>query len=555
MTRTPAPDPFSPRARSFSRSAELNDGETKVPATFAKSLASKFGAVRSNAVLKLTDVRYEENQAFVNAFEFVEDVDAEFVKSEPGHAGKKLKTEGGAAPAAVSPTSGRRTQPISSLNPYMGAWCVKARLAVKGNVRTFRNAKGEGKVMTVELVDEAGTAIQATVWKDAIDKYDAMLEVGKVYYVAKGSLRPANKQYSSCNNDYEMSLDGRCEIEPCTEPVDVSKMARAYELVKIDALARKIGTRGSVDVLAVVQSVGELGAVRRKSDNEEIQRRDVVLVDDTNKTVTLTLWNALAVEQGAQLATMAAPIVAVRGLRVTDYNGVSLSTVARSELFVEPSSADIADRVAALRAAYDPNAETTAAGAGLATARGPGGSGAGAAQRTTLVDMQPDLLPPATAPAAVGLVTAAACLIKADQPMYYAACPEEGNNKKVVEENGKWYCEATQKTYDTCRRRYILRLKVQDHSGAGWVNVFHEQAREMLGVDAEDLHAIRESDPAEYERVVKRAQFKDWHLKLKAKTEEYQGESRRRLTVLQCAVPDYAAEAKHLLERIRAVRA
>ena len=67
----------------------------------------------------------------------------------------------------------------------MGAWCVK-RLASK----TCRvpNAKGEGKV-TVELVDEA-TAIQATVWKDAIDKYDAVLEVGKVYYVAKGFRDP-----------------------------------------------------------------------------------------------------------------------------------------------------------------------------------------------------------------------------------------------------------------------------------------------------------------------------------------------------------------------------
>ena len=505
-------------------------------------------------MLKLTDVRYEANQAFVNAFEFVENVDAEFVKEADAHAAKKAKTEGGAAPVAVSPTSGRRTQPISSLNPYMGAWCVKAKLASKGNVRTFRNAKGEGKVMTVELVDEAGTAIQATVWKDAIDKYDEMLVVGKVYYVAKGSLRPANKQYSSCNNDYEMSLDGRCEIEPCLDPVDVSKMARAYELVKIDQLATKIGTRGSVDVLAVVQSVGELGAVRRKSDNEEIQRRDVVLADDTGKSVTLTLWNALAVEQGAQLATMNEPIVAVRGLRVTDYNGVSLSTVARSEMVIEPTSADVADRVAALRASYDPAATFVAAGAGLATARGSLG-GQNAAQRTTLMDMQPELLPPSTAPAVVGLVNATACLIKADQPMYYTACPEEGNNKKVVEENGKWYCEATQKTYDTCRRRYILRMKIQDTSGAGWVNVFHEQACEMLGMDAEALHAIREADPAKYERAVKRAQFCDWHLKLKAKTEEYQGESRRRLTVLQCAKPDYAAEAKHLLGLIEAIRA
>ena len=121
--------------------------------------------------------------------------------------------------------------------------------------------------------------------------------------------------------------------------------------------------------------------------------------------------------------------------------------------------------------------------------------------------------------------------------MYYCACPEEGNNKKVVEENGKWYCEATQKTYDTCRRRYILRMKVSDASGAGWVNVFHDQACEMLGCDAETLHALRESDPSAYERKVKAAQFNAWSLKIRSKTEEYQGESRRRLTVVHCAKP------------------
>ena len=246
--------------------------------------------------------------------------------------------------------------------------------------------------MTVEFVDEAGTAIQATMWKDAIDRYDAIMEVGKVYYVSRGSLRPANRQYSNVNNDYEMSLDGRCEIELCTEAVDVSKMSRAYELVKIDALPQKIGGRGSVDVLAVVTSVGELGSVRRKSDNAEIQRRDVVLLDETKRTVSLTLWNSLAVEQGEQLANMTAPIIAVRGLRVTDYNGVSLSTVARSELFVEPETEDVAT----------PASRTFARGTtprarrrrrrrpALVSPRARGAAtGASAAARTTLAAMQP----------------------------------------------------------------------------------------------------------------------------------------------------------------------
>ena len=538
-------------------SAELNDGESRLAAKFSASLADKVGAVKPHAVLKITDVCFAENAATINAFEIVEDagLTEEYASENTPPASKKLKTESGASAPA------KRWQPIASLNPYNMSWTVKAKLASKGNVRTFRNAKGEGKVMTVEFVDEAGTAIQATMWKDAIDKYDQIMEVGKVYYVGKGSLRPANKKYSSVNNDYEMSLDGRSEIELCADAGDelARKMSRAYDLVKIDKLPLKIGGRASVDVVAIVTSVGELGSVRRKSDNAEIQRRDVVLLDETKKTVSLTLWNQLAVEQGEQLATMDAPVVALRGLLVTDYNGVSLSTVARSELFVEPSSADLAEadvaaKVEALRAWYaesGKDAETTAAGEGLATARGPNG-GASAAERKSLAAMQPELLPPATAKPEQGVALAHVTLIKPDQPMYYCACPEEGNNKKVVEENGKWYCEATQKTYDTCRRRYILRMKVSDASGAGWVNVFHDQACEMLGCDAETLHALRESDPSAYERKVKAAQFNAWSLKIRSKTEEYQGESRRRLTVVHCAKPDFKAEAKHLLGLIQA---
>jgi len=33
-------------------------------------------------------------------------------------------------------------------------------------------------VQTIELVDEAGTAIQTTMWKEAIDKYGSMMEAG-----------------------------------------------------------------------------------------------------------------------------------------------------------------------------------------------------------------------------------------------------------------------------------------------------------------------------------------------------------------------------------------
>jgi replication factor A1 len=39
----------------------------------------------------------------------------------------------------------------------------------------------------------------------------------QVYYMSKGTLKIANKQYSSTKNDYEMTLNGESSIIPCDD--------------------------------------------------------------------------------------------------------------------------------------------------------------------------------------------------------------------------------------------------------------------------------------------------------------------------------------------------
>ena len=36
----------------------------------------------------------------------------------------------------------------------------------------------------------------------------------QVYYISRGRLKPANKQYSSLKNDYELSFTDDTEVEP-----------------------------------------------------------------------------------------------------------------------------------------------------------------------------------------------------------------------------------------------------------------------------------------------------------------------------------------------------
>lgn len=68
------------------------------------------------------------------------------------------------APAARMAMT-RRVRPLVSLNPYQGNWTIKVSVTNKGNMRTYKNARGEGCVFNVELTDEEVRFVFLFVWE------------------------------------------------------------------------------------------------------------------------------------------------------------------------------------------------------------------------------------------------------------------------------------------------------------------------------------------------------------------------------------------------------
>ena len=59
--------------------------------------------------------------------------------------------------AGIGRSARRASQPIQALNPYNNNWTIKARVASKGQMRTFASKGGAGgttSLFSVELVDE-----------------------------------------------------------------------------------------------------------------------------------------------------------------------------------------------------------------------------------------------------------------------------------------------------------------------------------------------------------------------------------------------------------------
>lgn len=62
--------------------------------------------------------------------------------------------------------------------------------------------------------------------------------MGKVYYITRGTLKPANKQFNNLKNDYEMTIGHETEIAACNEESqDIPEVQ--FNFVPISAIERK----------------------------------------------------------------------------------------------------------------------------------------------------------------------------------------------------------------------------------------------------------------------------------------------------------------------------
>lgn len=73
------------------------------------------------------------------------------------------------------------------------------------------------------------------MFNDAARKFYDRFVLGKVYYISKGTLKVANKQFKTVQNDYEMTLNENSEVEEvANEAVFVPETK--FNFVQIDQL-------------------------------------------------------------------------------------------------------------------------------------------------------------------------------------------------------------------------------------------------------------------------------------------------------------------------------
>ncbi|CAI5756802.1 unnamed protein product [Candida verbasci] len=478
-------------------------------------------------------------------------------ESTPVPLGQSLTKTSSPAPAPApqqqfKPTASAapsRITPIETLSPYQNNWTIKARVSYKGDLRTWSNQKGEGKVFGVNFLDESDE-IKASAFNETAERAYKLLEEGKVYYISKARVSQARKKFNNLTHPYELQLDKDTEINECFDETDVPKLN--FNFVKLDQI-QNLDQNSIVDVLGALKVVNPPFQITAKSTGKAFDRRDITIVDETGFAIDVGLWNQTAVDFNIEEGT----VVAFKGCKVSDFSGRSLSLTQAGSLIPNPGTPESFQ----LKGWYD----NIGISENYKTLKSENMGGGGIDKLASRKFIAQALDEPLGEGDKADYFTVKASLSFAKPDNFaYPACtnviqisndssrPPTQCNKKLIEQtnDGTWRCERCEKNYDQPTWRYIINCSIVDSTGQMWVTLFDEQAKKLFGIEANEMKEKKEESNDAVGLIIQGVTYKEYNFRLKAKQDTFNEELRTRYQCMAINELDYLQENEYLCKEL-----
>ncbi|XP_066597786.1 replication protein A 70 kDa DNA-binding subunit-like isoform X2 [Prorops nasuta] len=424
--------------------------------------------------------------------------------------------------------------PIVALNPYINKCLIKARVTNKTDIRKWSNPRGDGKLFSMDLLDESGE-IQCTGFKSQCDQFYDMIEVGKVYYISNCNIKHARKQYCNLNNDYEMTLTEDTEIKLCQdESGDVPTIKFNFE--PLSAVSEK-SDKATIDVLGVVKFVGKMQKILHKTTSVILEKRDIQIVDESHSVVSLTLWKSEAREfDGSNF-----PVVAVKGASIREFNGGKCLTLFGSSIIkINP---DIPE-------AHKLRKWFTTIGSGEEMRYISSVLNMDTYMQYVTLQEAKDLK--------LGYSQSDCYFVKATIEMVetkkslYKSCPVKNCMKKVIDQpNNMFRCEKCDKEFPNFQYRLMLNMSLADSTRNEWAIAFDEVAEKLIGLSADVLGQLQETDNTNYVESLKKIVLNTYIFKLRVRAERFNDEVQLKTTIMSVSPVNFVQYNRYLLNKLK----
>ncbi|GER33943.1 replication protein A 70 kDa DNA-binding subunit A [Striga asiatica] len=224
--------------------------------------------------------------------------------------------------------------PIHQISDETNNWTALIQVVERPPVQTSKNNTST-LYRRYLFTDEEGTKVSAVVYNAVINEFDELLMPYKRYYLSGAKVWPEVPLYQVSDYKYNWLIVSGTNVEedqeslppqlPCH--IDIHTFADIHKYADTD------------NPRIVVHAF----PVRNLGKNNKT--RDLVIVNQEEKPMLLTLWNQFENDEGLHLANTVAAgnvLLAMR-IKVTTFNGLSLSTKVGACLMVNPPMAAAAE--------------------------------------------------------------------------------------------------------------------------------------------------------------------------------------------------------------------
>ena len=462
-------------------------------------------------------------------------------------------------PAPALQVEASRLRSIRFISPYLRHWELKGRCTFKGELYEFHNRKGKGVLFSFQLTDNTGS-IDITAFTELAKVLFERIRLNHVYFVSKGYLRPAHSKYNRSTSFYEMSLDENSLVREA--PDDGSIAASEHRFVKIRDLLRA-RPNSYVDVLGVVEEISEVERIYLRSSGEEVMKRTITILDDSEASVSLTLWkNKVNVLKTGE--ERLGKVLMLHGARRSYYNGIKLSVGSHTVLTVNPDM----DEAARLRTWYLRRSgalgrsQFVSSILKLTRLESPLNKA-----RTTLMMGKEKLSHIAFGPgtqktngiakknnAYMSSFTTRGMIAEFRQDIMMSY-PSDPITKKKIEEvaPGVWYSSSSSRNLDEnmVKLRYALWVRVVDETGDAWMCAFDEAAKVFLGLSADEMEKLKKNNHSKWERIFYDACFRPLIMEIVCKPKRFRGQEQLHYVMNCVEYVNFAKEGRVLLNEIK----
>ncbi|KAH8742032.1 replication protein A large subunit [Cryptosporidium ryanae] len=446
--------------------------------------------------------------------------------------------------------------PIREVNVNRQSISIKGRVIQKS--RTLQTLRGGLRFFHVDIIDKDNDVIRIKFWRNKAEEYYHILDQGSVYiFKCTGSdVMVSNSKFNDTANPYEINFSDRCVLIKIEDDDDSISKAPKYAFTTIRDV-KDISTPSIVDIIGVVKQFTPCVKVISKKNNDEVSRRTINLVDDTEHQINITLWGELADMGDEKLSGN--PVIALKSIQIRDYQGKQGSTLSgRSLIDFSPND----NRFIQLKdwfnehgsnvkfqsiSIYNSNESTNNIGKNNTVNFWKTLSEIKSIIESNEVNFNQTYNVLARI-SKIGSNNMVHQNSNEKSSLTYDACPK--CKKKVL--NTTMYCEKCDESV-LPETKYLFPVTIEDHTCSLIVRCFHETASTILsGLDA-SAYKYMASDNDKKLNFILNFQYlwKYYNLRITLKNEEYNNQKRIQATIQSAELVDFEFVAKKMTGSIQ----